>query len=100
MNTIIAKEYGKDWKKRSYACKERAGWECEKCGIAHKTLRVTYKGDLKPVYLVAAHPFHDRRNPEAALKCVCPSCHWRYFRQFGHRPVFIIARLRAQGKMR
>ena len=100
MNTTMRRNYPKEWKKLSTECKDRAGWKCEKCFVSHRALRLTYKGDLKPVYLVAAHINHDRHNPNPHLCCLCPSCHWRYYRQFGHRPVFIIARLRAQGKMK
>lgn len=100
MKKELRKKYPKDWKQLSTACKERANWHCEKCGIAHKTPRITYRGDLYPVYLVAAHISHDRDNPSPKLKAVCPSCHWRYFRQFGHRPAWIIARLRRQGRMK
>jgi hypothetical protein len=83
------KKYPKNWKALSTACKNRAGWKCERCNIAHRTLRLSYSGNLYPVYMQAAHVNHDPHNPNPTLICVCPSCHWRYYRNVGHMPVWM-----------
>jgi hypothetical protein len=87
--------YPKNWKKLALACKERANWHCEKCNVKHKSMRLSYSGNLYPVYLAAAHKNHDRSNPNPVLICLCPTCHWKH-RQKGHRPTFIIERLKLQ----
>jgi hypothetical protein len=76
--------YPANWRKLARACKERAGWRCQKCGIAHKTLRWSPWTEREwPVYLQAAHVNHDPSNEEPELACVCPACHWRYYRRPG-----------------
>jgi hypothetical protein len=86
--------YGKNWRKRARACKERAGWLCQKCGVKHGTERVSWSGNLWPVYLQAAHVEHDPENLEAALVAVCPWCHWHFYRKPGTRPAWMIERMK------
>src|SRR5579859_6016937 len=78
------KKYPKHWHKLARACKERARWLCQKCGIAHGTPRFSI-WTLKewPVYLQAAHVNHDQESEAPELVCVCPACHWRYYRRPG-----------------
>ena len=79
--------YGKDWKKRARAAKERAGWKCAKCGVRHGTLRYSNWTEREwPVYLQAHHLNGDPENPQADLLVVCPRCHWRFFRTPSGRP--------------
>lgn len=94
------RNYPKDWKHRARACKERAGWHCEKCGYPHGKLRLSWSGRLWPVYLQAAHVRHDPENIEAELVAVCPACHWRYYRKPGQRPRWMIERLKHQQLLR
>jgi hypothetical protein len=88
--------YPKHWRKLARAAKERAGWHCEKCGIKHGTERLSYAGNLWPVYLQAAHPKHDQGNEAPELVAVCPRCHWRYYRKPGQRAAWMIERLKHQ----
>lgn len=61
------------------ACKERAGWRCESCGIAHGTEVVSRRtGEVRPVVLAAAHVDHDFWNLHPRLRALCPRCHARY----------------------
>ena len=77
-------KYPRNWRHLARACKEKAGWRCEKCGIAHGTPRWSIWTEREwPVYLQAAHVHHDQANEEPALIAVCPSCHYRYFRRPG-----------------
>lgn len=83
------KKYPPHWRKLARVCKERAGYRCEKCGIAHGTPRFSPWTEREwPVYLQAAHINHDQENEAPALVAVCPSCHWRYFRKPGQRLTF------------
>jgi len=85
------RKYPKDWKQLSTACKERAGWCCERCGVAHGTMRTSWwTGREWPVYLQAAHVKHDPHNQSPELVAVCPACHWRYFRRPGQRAVWVM----------
>lgn len=78
------KKYPPNWKQLSRACKDAAGWICERCGVKHGTRRYsTWTGREWPVYLQAAHRYHDPHNATPDLVCVCPTCHWKYFRRPG-----------------
>jgi hypothetical protein len=91
MNTTTRRKYPKNWKQISRECRELAGWQCQKCFISHGTLKMTWAGDkMHPVWLVAAHPNHDPWNPDAELICLCPSCHWRYYRRKGQSSMWIV----------
>lgn len=89
------RRYPKDWREIARACKERAGWKCERCGIAHRSQRVSgWTGNRYTVYLQAAHRHHDPENPTPELVCVCVYCHWHYYRKPGIRPAWVIERLK------
>lgn len=89
------RKYPREWRRLSAACKERAQWCCEKCGVSHGTKRVSpWTGKEWPVYLQAAHVRHDPSNENPELTAVCPRCHWRYFRRPGQRPAWIIEKLK------
>lgn len=71
--------YPKNWEKLARACKERAGWCCEECGIAHLAQRIDCEtGEVKRAILCAAHLDHDPWNPRPRLRALCLSCHARY----------------------
>src|SRR5450432_85465 len=72
--------YPPNWKELSRACKERAGWRCERCKVKQKARRKSKRtGEWYRVYLHAAHVFlNDTQNPHAPLMCLCPTCHGRY----------------------
>jgi len=71
--------YPKNWEELARACKEAASWKCEQCQMPHLSLATsTRTGNPYIVYLHACHVNHDPRNPEPALKCLCPACHSRH----------------------
>ncbi len=71
--------YPDNWEVLAWECKERAGWCCEHCGVAHGSWAVSERtGVVWVVYMVAAHLDHDPWNPNPRLACLCPSCHGRY----------------------
>ena len=71
--------YPADWEQMAWQCKERAGWRCEDCGVAHGTRLISERtGVVTTVYLAAAHLDHDPWNPDARLAALCPACHARY----------------------
>jgi hypothetical protein len=71
--------YPANWNELAWECKERAGWKCEHCAIAHGTLVVSERtGVVYRAYLAAAHLDHDPWNPAPRLAALCPSCHGRY----------------------
>jgi hypothetical protein len=71
--------YPDNWDELAWECKERAGWRCEHCGIAHGTEVVSERtGVVSTVWLAAAHLDHDPWNPSPRLAALCPSCHARY----------------------
>jgi hypothetical protein len=71
--------YPKDWDEMARACKDKAGWRCEHCGIAHGTRAVSKRtGVVYVVRLGAAHLDHDPWNPRPRLAALCPACHARY----------------------
>ena len=69
--------YPPNWKELAQACKERAGWQCEHCGVAQFTLLQSRKGTPYIVYLHAAHKHHDKESAAPELLCLCISCHAR-----------------------
>ena len=71
--------YPAKWEQLARACKERAGWCCEHCGIVHGVLTVSERtGVVYTVYLAAAHLDHDPWNPSPRLAALCQRCHGRY----------------------
>lgn len=91
------KAYPAQWRAMSRACKDRAGWQCERCGVAHgSTRRSVWTGREYTVYLQAAHVKHDPFNEQPELAAVCPTCHWRHYRKPGQRPAWLIEKLKHQ----
>ena len=89
--------YPAAWRQLARACKERAGWCCQRCQVAHGTVRVSpWTGRPWPVYLQAAHIRHDPENEAPDLIAVCPTCHWRYYRKPGTRPAWVIEKMKHQ----
>jgi hypothetical protein len=89
------KQYPRNWRELARACKERARWLCERCGVAHGTPRRSiWTGRIWPVYLQAAHVHHDKDNPVPELVAVCPTCHWRYYRKSNQIPAWFIEKLK------
>lgn len=86
--------YPRNWRYLARECKERAGWRCEECKVRQGTMRRAWSGRMYPVFLVAAHKNHDPHNPSPALACVCPRCHWKYYRRHGQPAVWVIERLK------
>ena len=56
--------YPRNWQKLAYACKERANWQCEGCGVTQRTQRISKRtGAVYSVFLHAAHTkLHDTNN--------------------------------------
>lgn len=73
--------YPANWQDLTLACKEKAGWKCERCGVANGTQRIGKKrGTVYTVRLAAAHLDHDPENPDPRLIALCEVCHLRYDR--------------------
>jgi hypothetical protein len=84
--------YPANWDEISRAVKERAGWRCEFCGIAHGAERLNAKGKPYKEVLTCAHlgvPYPDGRpgNPHDKMDCrpenlcaLCSICHLSYDR--------------------
>ena len=71
--------YPPHWEELALACKQRAGWKCEHCGVLHGTTAVSKRtGVVYVIYLAAAHLDHDPWNFFPRLVALCPSCHGRY----------------------
>lgn len=71
------KRYPHNWEVLSWACKQRAGWKCEQCGIAEGEWRVGIERAYRET-LQAAHIDHDPENPNPRLMALCQACHLRY----------------------
>ena len=70
--------YPANWEALARACKDRAGWRCEFCGVGHGSTTLSRRGEPYIVYLAAAHLDHDPWNAHPRLAALCPSCHGRY----------------------
>ena len=71
--------YPRNWNELAQACKERAGYRCEDCGIPQGARVVSRKtGVVYRISLAAAHMDHDPWNPHPRLRALCPACHARY----------------------
>jgi hypothetical protein len=75
---MYRKRYPPTWEQLAEACKIRAGWCCEHCGVEQYALVESRKGTPYIIYLHAAHKNHDPDNPNPELLCLCISCHARY----------------------
>ena len=71
--------YPRNWRELAIACKERANWHCEECGVTQKTERISHRtGAVYSVFLHAAHmKLHDTQNHQPELQALCPTCHGR-----------------------
>jgi hypothetical protein len=91
------KRYPK-WSRRKqdsprWICKERAGWKCEACGVAQRTILLNRDGEEYMCYLHAAHvhhldPFQPVPIEGQCLRCLCPPCHGSYdwhYRELEHQ---------------
>ncbi len=83
--------YPANWPELARACKERAGWACEHCGVKQHEIVTSRKGTPYFIYLHAAHKNHDHDNPDPELLCLCISCHSRY--DYRHKQREAILRL-------
>jgi len=70
--------YPENWEELAKECKDRAGWRCQFCGVAHGDIAISRRGEPYTIYLAAAHLDHDPWNPRPRLAALCPSCHGRY----------------------
>lgn len=62
-------KYPVDWDDIALADKEKAGWACEDCGIAHMA-----DGTMGSC-LTVHHPNCDTENPDAETIALCARCH-------------------------
>ena len=71
--------YPQNWQALALACKERANWQCEGCGVTQRTQRISKRtGAVYRVFLHAAHTkLHDTNNSQPELHALCPTCHGR-----------------------
>jgi len=69
--------YPRNWRELAIACKERANWQCEVCGVNQHAERISQRtGVVYKVFLHAAHTrLNDTSNPHPTLKALCPTCH-------------------------
>lgn len=76
---IDLKIYPSNWKSIAKACKDKANWKCEQCGIAHGELRIGVNDRLYKVVLTAAHVGENKHNKMdcSNLKALCQRCHLR-----------------------
>ncbi len=72
--------YPPNWKELSRACKDAAGWRCQRCKVRHGARRKSKRTrEWYRVWLHAAHVhLHDTLNPHPLLMSLCPRCHGRY----------------------
>ncbi len=88
------RRYPHNWRRLAWACKERAGWRCERCGVRHGQVRRSkHTNRLYPVWLHAHHVNHDQWNEAPELIALCPSCHFAYRR---NPPAWLIEKLKHQ----
>ena len=73
-------QYPSEWEALAHACKVRAGWKCEHCGIAQFTVIESRTGQPYLIYLHAAHadPAQSKSEPQPHLIALCVRCHARY----------------------
>jgi hypothetical protein len=82
-----ARLYPADWKKRRREKLAAAGYRCEECGVAHKSIQQnTRSGEDYMVYLSIAHKEqYQTWARDAETMVLCQRCHRRYDRQFRRR---------------
>ena len=78
MGTFERHRYPANWPEMSLACKNRAAWHCERCGVVHKATCISVVHGTEYVTAIAAcHPNNDPENPDAELLALCKACHMR-----------------------
>lgn len=77
------KRYPKDWKEIAKACKDKAGWQCERCGVKHGATRVGSNGKEYKVIMTTAHigPTKHNKMDVDNLECLCQRCHLKEDRE-------------------
>ena len=74
--------YGKGWPAFAEKLKENAGWKCQQCGAAHRTLYRRKDGNYARVILTVAHLDHNPRNNRGNnLRVLCQRCHLAHDQQ-------------------
>ena len=79
-STIQYKLYHPNFRRKlRLQCLANAGYQCERCGIKHRSFALNSLGEIYIVYLQVAHVFaDDKTNPNAPLLCLCARCHRFY----------------------
>ncbi len=74
------REYPPNWEELARACKEAAGWRCQRCRVKQGKKRISKAGKPYKVRLAACHanPFDEKSNPNPVLLCMCEKCHAWY----------------------
>ena len=73
--------YGREFKQRSFALKEAAGWKCQDCGDVHATITERPDGSFYRVTLTLAHLNHKPwDNRVDNLRVLCARCHLNHDR--------------------
>lgn len=60
-----------------------------RCGRRNRSISFNREGDIFILYLHVCHVFpgeDQKRNPDAALIVLCPTCHWYYDHPRGSTP--------------
>ncbi len=74
------KQYPPDWEKISRQFRQSRNFTCEDCRVKQGEQRVSRRTGV--VYQVTMHAAHENRhekhNPQAKLRCLCPTCHGRF----------------------
>lgn len=78
MGTFERHRYPPNWPEMALACKVRAVWQCEHCGVEHGALCIgTVHGKEYKTAIAACHPNNDTDNPNAVLLALCKACHMK-----------------------
>lgn len=79
--------YTPEWQAFRKERLKQAGFRCEGCGVADRSVRENAHGDLYMVYLSIAHcQQYETWKVDADTMVLCQRCHRRYDRQFRRKP--------------
>src|SRR5260370_48230 len=81
------KLYADNFRKRRLECLLKAKETCLRCGRRNRSFAFNAEDEVYIVYNHAAHVFaNEKKNPNAPLICLCPTCHYYYDHPRGDTP--------------
>ncbi len=70
-------KYCREFRQKRKECLAKANYQCERCGVKHRSFAFNRNHEIYIVYLAACHLFKEQKmEKDAFLVCLCMRCHY------------------------